>query len=87
MNVSLFVMSIVVGLFAGWLAGIAMKGGGYGLLWDVILGLGGSVVGAWIFQTVVALETGSGATSITAFAGAAVVIVAQRKIWPAPAHA
>ncbi len=87
MNLSMFVMSVVLGLFSGWLAGIAMKGGGYGLLWDVVLGLGGSVVGAGIFQTLVASEAGSGATSITAFVGAALVIVAQRKIWPAPAHA
>ena len=40
---------------SGWLAGIAMKGGGYGLLWDIIFGLSGSVVGTWIFQTLGAL--------------------------------
>src|SRR5947209_15183009 len=36
---------IIVGLIAGWLAGMIMKGGGYGLIGDLILGLIGAVVG------------------------------------------
>ena len=88
MNLSMVVMSVVFGLFAGWLAGIAMKGGGYGLLWDIVVGLSGGVVGSWLFQTLGTPETNWGATSIAAFVGAALMIVAQRKIWPAPpAHA
>ena len=41
---------VVVGLLAGWLAGIVMKDGGYGLIRDLGLGLVGSVVGGWIFR-------------------------------------
>jgi uncharacterized membrane protein YeaQ/YmgE (transglycosylase-associated protein family) len=37
---------LLVGLIAGWLAGQVMKGGGYGVLVDLILGLLGGVVGA-----------------------------------------
>ena len=44
------------------------------------------IVGSWLIQVLQAPEAGSGATSIAAFIGAALVIVAQRKIWPAPAH-
>ena len=40
---------IVVGLIAGWLAGQVMKGGGYGVIADIILGILGGVVGGWIF--------------------------------------
>ena len=40
---------IVVGLIAGWLAGQVMKGGGYGVVVDIILGLLGGVLGGWIF--------------------------------------
>ena len=36
---------IVVGLIAGWLAGQVMKGGGYGVLVDIILGVLGGVLG------------------------------------------
>ncbi len=51
MHLEMFGASVLVGLMSGWLAGIAMKGGGYGLLWDIIFGLSGSFVGSWIFQT------------------------------------
>jgi len=51
MHFEMFGASVLVGLMSGWLAGIAMKGGGYGLLWDVIFGLSGSFMGSWIFQT------------------------------------
>ena len=40
---------IVVGLIAGWLAGKVMKGGGYGVLIDIILGILGAIVGGWVF--------------------------------------
>ena len=44
-----FVACIVVGLIAGSLAGQVMKGGGYGLVVDIILGILGGLVGGWIF--------------------------------------
>lgn len=40
--------TIVVGIIAGWLAGLIMKGGGFGILWDLILGIAGAVVGGWL---------------------------------------
>ena len=40
---------ILVGLVAGWLAGQVMKGGGYGAVADIILGILGGVVGGWVF--------------------------------------
>ncbi len=40
---------IVVGFIAGWLAGKVMKGGGYGLLVDIVLGILGAIVGGWVF--------------------------------------
>ena len=36
---------IVVGLIAGWLAGQVMKGGGYGVLADIVLGILGGILG------------------------------------------
>jgi uncharacterized membrane protein YeaQ/YmgE (transglycosylase-associated protein family) len=41
---------IIVGLIAGWAAGKIMKGGGYGPLTDILLGMVGAVVGGWIFN-------------------------------------
>ena len=43
------IASILVGLVAGWLAGKLIRGRGYGVLADILLGLVGGVVGGWIF--------------------------------------
>ena len=39
---------IVIGLIAGWAAGKIMKGGGYGVVMDMVLGIVGAVVGGWL---------------------------------------
>jgi uncharacterized membrane protein YeaQ/YmgE (transglycosylase-associated protein family) len=85
MDVGMFVSWVVVGLLAGWLAGFVMKGGGYGLIRDMVLGLVGSVVGGWIFLAL-GVSAGGGLlpTVLVAFVGAVIVLVAQRKVW---AHA
>ncbi len=86
MDLGMFVMWIVVGLVAGWLAGIVMKGGGYGLTGDLVLGLAGSIVGSWIFRALgVAAGAGLFAAVVVAFVGAAIVLVAQRQFWYARA--
>jgi uncharacterized membrane protein YeaQ/YmgE (transglycosylase-associated protein family) len=40
---------LIVGGLAGWLAGIIMKGYGYGLVGNVAIGILGSVIGGWLF--------------------------------------
>ncbi len=39
---------IVVGLIAGWAAGKIMKGGGYGVVADIVLGILGAIIGGWV---------------------------------------
>jgi len=39
---------IVLGLIAGWLAGMFMKGGGYGIVGDIVLGILGAILGGWL---------------------------------------
>ena len=82
MTLEMLVMWIVVGLVAGWLAGFVMKGGGYGLTGDMLLGLVGSIVGSWIFG-ILGISPGAGmfVTVVVAFLGAAAVIGAQRQFW------
>jgi uncharacterized membrane protein YeaQ/YmgE (transglycosylase-associated protein family) len=48
-NESLLVM-ILVGGVAGWLAGLVMRGSGYGIIGDVIVGLLGALVGTWLMR-------------------------------------
>ena len=71
MEFGMFVSWVVVGLLAGWLAGIVMKGGGYGLIGDLGLGLVGSVVGGSIFRALnVSAGGGFFPTVVVAFVGA-----------------
>ena len=44
-----FLIFLLIGAIAGWLAGIVMKGGGFGLLVDIIVGIIGSIIGGWLF--------------------------------------
>lgn len=39
---------LIVGLIAGWLTGLVMKGGGYGLVGDIILGIVGALIGGFL---------------------------------------
>jgi len=66
---------IIVGLIAGWLAGQVMKGGGYGVVVDIILGLLGGVLGGWIFGKL-GVSTGGGmiGSIIVAFIGAVILV-------------
>ena len=54
---------IVVGLIAGWVAGRIMKGGGHGVIADILLGIVGAVVGCFIFRAVGA----SGVTGLNVY--------------------
>src|SRR5262249_53800617 len=66
---------IIVGLIAGWAAGKIMKGGGYGTVMDIILGMVGAVVGGWIFNTLGIYPSGGIIASIlVAIVGAVLII-------------
>ncbi len=75
---------IVVGLIAGWLAGIVMKGGGYGLIGDIVVGVIGGLLGGWIATTF--LNIGAGVNGINleliliAFVGAVVLLFLFRLV-------
>ncbi len=86
MNLQMFATLVLVGLLTGWLAGFAMKDGGHGLIWDLALGLVGST-GAGEILAVLGLASDPGifVAAVVAFAGAAVVIIAQRQVWHAHA--
>ena len=74
-----FLAWIVVGLIAGWLAGQVMKGGGYGVLVDIILGLVGGILGGWIFGLLGIWPGGAVVGSIiVAFVGAVILVAITR---------
>jgi uncharacterized membrane protein YeaQ/YmgE (transglycosylase-associated protein family) len=71
---------IVLGLIAGWLAGQFMRGGGYGIVGDIVLGIIGALVGGFLSGTLLGVDvTGLNITSIIiAFVGAVIVIAVSR---------
>ncbi len=76
-----FLAWIVTGLIAGWLAGKVMKGRGYGVLVDILLGLLGGVVGGWVFG-LIGIWPGGGIIGaiIVAFVGAVILVWITRLI-------
>jgi uncharacterized membrane protein YeaQ/YmgE (transglycosylase-associated protein family) len=85
MEISMGILSwIVVGLIAGWLAGLVVKGGGYGCIGDVIVGVIGGLLGGWIasyFFHMGDAITGINLQSIlVAFVGAVIFVIALRLI-------
>ena len=66
---------ILIGAVAGWLAGQIMKGGGFGLLVNIILGIIGGAVGGWLFgQLGISAGGGLSGSLITATVGAVAVL-------------
>lgn len=73
---------IIVGLVAGWLAGLVMRGGGYGVIGDIIVGVVGGLLGGWIATSI--LHIGAEVNGINlgsilvAFGGAVVLLLILR---------
>jgi uncharacterized membrane protein YeaQ/YmgE (transglycosylase-associated protein family) len=71
---------IVVGMIAGWLAGQVMKGGGYGVVVDIILGILGGIVGGFVFGLLGLHAGGTIGEIVVAFAGAVILVWIARKL-------
>jgi uncharacterized membrane protein YeaQ/YmgE (transglycosylase-associated protein family) len=54
-----FIWFLLIGLSAGWLAGQLVKGGGFGIVGDIIVGVIGSLLGGYLFS-VFGVSTGTG---------------------------
>ncbi|MGS0892157.1 GlsB/YeaQ/YmgE family stress response membrane protein [Burkholderia stagnalis] len=48
MDVHGLIVWLIIGAIAGWLAGVLVKGGGFGLLIDIVVGIVGAVIGGWL---------------------------------------
>jgi uncharacterized membrane protein YeaQ/YmgE (transglycosylase-associated protein family) len=71
---------ILVGLIAGWAAGKIMRGGGYGVVVDIILGIVGAVVGGWLLGALGISAGGFIGTIVVAIIGAIFLIWLTRLI-------
>ena len=71
---------IIVGLIAGFLAGKVMKGGGYGVLMDIVLGMLSAIVGGWLFGMLGISAGGLIGGILVAFIGAVILIWLTRML-------
>jgi uncharacterized membrane protein YeaQ/YmgE (transglycosylase-associated protein family) len=71
---------LLIGLIAGWLAGRVMRGGGYGVIGDLVVGVIGALLGGWLFGLLGISAGGLIGALITAFIGAVVLIALLRLI-------
>jgi uncharacterized membrane protein YeaQ/YmgE (transglycosylase-associated protein family) len=73
---------LLLGLIAGFLASVVMRGGGYGIIGDIIVGIVGALLGGFLFS----LLGGTGVTGfnlwslVVAFVGACILIAILRAI-------
>ncbi len=76
---------LIVGLIAGWLAGLLVRGGGYGLVGDIVIGILGAIIGSLLFSFLGLHIPVAGllGTILVAFIGAVILIFILRALSPA----
>lgn len=75
-----FLWFIIIGILAGFLAGRIMRGGGFGLIGDLIVGLIGALLGGWLFGIFGLSADGKIGSLVTATVGAIVLLALLRAI-------
>lgn len=72
---------LLVGAIAGWLAGTIVKGGGFGLLGDIVVGVIGAFIGGWLLARL-GIHLGVGFVSVIASAtiGAVLLLLILRLV-------
>jgi uncharacterized membrane protein YeaQ/YmgE (transglycosylase-associated protein family) len=67
---------LIVGAIAGWLAGLIVKGYGFGLIGNIVVGIVGAVIAGWLFPKIgIRLGEGIVAAIINAVIGAVILLV------------
>ena len=80
MTITAIITFLLIGAVAGWLAGLIMKGGGFGLVGDIVVGVIGSFIGGWLFSLLGIAAGGLIGAIIAAVVGAIILIAILRLI-------
>jgi uncharacterized membrane protein YeaQ/YmgE (transglycosylase-associated protein family) len=76
-----FIWFLIVGLVAGWLAGILVKGGGFGPIGDLVVGVIGAFIGGFLFSALgISANGGLIGSIVVATIGAVALLVVVRAI-------
>lgn len=71
---------LIVGLIAGFLASVVMRGGGYGVVGDIVVGIVGAIIGGFLANLLGLGASGLIGTVIVAFIGACILIAILRAV-------
>jgi uncharacterized membrane protein YeaQ/YmgE (transglycosylase-associated protein family) len=85
MSAASWLVTLAIGAFAGWLAGLFLRGSGYGILGNIVVGLVGALIGRWLFQALnVSLHFGNAVLErlLIALIGALVLMFAISLLRP-----
>ncbi len=80
MDAQSLILFLIIGLAAGWLAGRIMKGGGFGLVGDLVVGVIGALLGGWLFSLLGISLGGILGSLVMALVGAMVLLFLVRLI-------
>ena len=81
MSLEAILIILLVGAVAGWLAGLIVRGGGFGLIGDIIVGIIGAFIAHWLFPKL-GIQLGSGIlrSILDATVGAVILLLVIRLI-------
>ncbi|HEV2572489.1 GlsB/YeaQ/YmgE family stress response membrane protein [Methylocella sp. CPCC 101449] len=75
MELTAILTTLIIGAIAGWLAGVIVRGGGFGLLGNIILGIVGAFVAGWLFPRLgISLGAGVIGSIVHATIGAVIIL-------------
>ncbi|MEO9339964.1 GlsB/YeaQ/YmgE family stress response membrane protein [Mesorhizobium sp. SB112] len=81
MGVESLIVFLIIGAIAGWLAGVLVKGFGFGILGNIVVGIVGAFIAGWLFPYLgISLGTGIIAAIIHATIGAVILLVLLRLV-------
>ena len=69
-------ITLAIGAVAGWLAGLLVEGAGFGLLWNILIGIAGAFVAGWLFPRLgLGLTLGAGIVGVIVAATLGAVVL------------
>ena len=74
MTLTALIWMLVIGAIAGWLAGLVMKGRGFGIIGNIVVGIVGAVIGGFLFNAFGIAFWGLQGSLLVAFIGAVILL-------------
>ena len=77
-DITSWIWFLLIGGIIGWLAGVIVKGRGFGILMDIVVGIVGSLLGRWLFNELGIATYSSLGAFVTALIGAVILVALTR---------